>query len=67
MGTRLFFKINELVTEILIKNPNIKIEFWHEDESRIGQKGHSTRSWFDKGTRQRVLVLISNRQKFSVL
>ena len=51
-----FFKINELVTEILKKDPNIKIEFWHEDESRIGQKGHSTRSWFNKGTRQRVLV-----------
>ncbi len=40
--------------DVAVRHPEAeRVELWFEDEARIGQKGRTTRVWWQKGTRPR--------------
>ncbi len=39
--------------ELAARHPGKRIELWFEDEARVGQKGRTTRVWFERGRRPR--------------
>jgi transposase len=50
-----FFKeiVNEQIDAIAAAHPGRRVEVWHQDEARFGQKGTLTRVWARRGTRPR--------------
>jgi transposase len=50
-----FFKevVVEHIAAIAEQHPNQKLEVWHKDEARFGQKGSLTRVWARRGSRPR--------------
>src|SRR3954452_4312553 len=50
-----FFKeiVVEQVAAIAEQHPDAKVEVWHQDEARFGQKGTLTRVWARRGSRPR--------------
>src|SRR4051794_27975206 len=50
-----FFKeiVNEQIDAIAAAHPGQRIEVWHQDEARFGQKGTLTRVWARRGSRPR--------------
>jgi transposase len=52
-----FFKeiVLEQIAAIAEQHPDAKVEVWHQDEARFGQKGTLTRVWARRGSRPRRL------------
>ena len=52
---REFFKeiVVEHIAAIAEQHPDQKVEVWHQDEARFGQKGSLTRVWARRGSRPR--------------
>src|SRR6478672_728762 len=52
-----FFKeiVVEQLAAIAEQHPDAKVEVWHQDEARFGQKGTLTRVWARRGSRPRRL------------
>jgi transposase len=52
-----FFKeiVVEQIAAIAEQHPDAKVEVWHQDEARFGQKGTLTRVWARRGSRPRRL------------
>src|SRR3954452_15712136 len=50
-----FFKevVVEHIAAIAERHPDQKVEVWHQDEARFGQKGSLTRVWARRGSRPR--------------
>src|SRR4051795_2799601 len=50
-----FFKeiVVEQIAAIAEQHPDAKVEVWHQDEARFGQKGKLTRVWARRGSRPR--------------
>jgi putative transposase len=50
-----FFKevVVEPIAAIAERHPEAKVEVWHQDEARFGQKGSLTRVWARRGSRPR--------------
>ena len=50
-----FFKeiVVEHIAAIAEQHPDAKVEVWHQDEARFGQKGTLTRVWARRGSRPR--------------
>jgi transposase len=50
-----FFKeiVVEQIAAIADRHPDAKVEVWHQDEARFGQKGALTRVWARRGSRPR--------------
>jgi len=50
-----FFKeiVVEQIAAIAEQHPDQKVEVWHQDEARFGQKGSLTRVWARRGSRPR--------------
>jgi transposase len=50
-----FFKeiVNEQIDAIAAAHPGRRIQVWHQDEARFGQKGTLTRVWARRGSRPR--------------
>jgi transposase len=50
-----FFKeiVAEHIAAIAEQHPDAKVEVWHQDEARFGQKGTLTRVWARRGSRPR--------------
>ena len=50
-----FFKeiVVEQIAAIAEQHPDAKVEVWHQDEARFGQKGTLTRVWARRGSRPR--------------
>lgn len=50
-----FFKevVVEHIAAIADQHPEAKVEVWHQDEARFGQKGSLTRVWARRGSRPR--------------
>src|SRR3954466_4498529 len=50
-----FFKevVVEHIAAIAERHPEAKVEVWHQDEARFGQKGSLTRAWARRGSRPR--------------
>src|SRR4051794_38306721 len=50
-----FFKeiVVEQIAAIAERHPGAKVEVWHQDEARFGQKGSLTRVWARRGSRPR--------------
>jgi putative transposase len=50
-----FFKeiVVEHIAAIAERHPDAKVEVWHQDEARFGQKGTLTRVWARRGSRPR--------------
>ena len=50
-----FFKeiVVEQIAAIAAQHPDAKVEVWHQDEARFGQKGTLTRVWARRGSRPR--------------
>src|SRR3954451_7136705 len=45
----------EQIAAIAAQHPDAKVEVWHQDEARFGQKGTLTRVWARRGSRPRRL------------
>jgi transposase len=63
-----FFKeiVVEQIAAIAERHPDQKVEVWHQDEARFGQKGTLTRVWARRGSRPR-RVRQDGRESLSVL
>ena len=63
-----FFKevVVEHTAAIAERHPEAKVEVWHQDEARFGQKGSLTRVWARRGSRPR-RVRQDGRESLSVL